>query len=330
VKPQRPAGIEFAQMVRLHQKLECPYGTTADRENCPYVSPPAYDYSPSRSVIEQAARANPGSIWMIGNEMDRFDWEGGRQDEMTPELYAKAYHELRLIIKAADPTAQVAIGGMIQFTHLRAQYLDKVWDTYRQKYGRDMPVDVWNIHNFIGAEICMKRHGEFECYVMGVPPGSTQWSGAYVGEAWRHVDKVAFDQQIRDFRGWMRDHGQKDKPLIISEYGVLNRTMCPSGDERQNCIDSLGPRWSDLEDPKVVADFMEWTFDYFANTRDCDLSAVDDCRLVQRWIWFSLEDVGWGFNPHTALIGEGNQVLTETGDRYSEYATDNWSELKYP
>ena len=42
-----------------------------------------------------------------------------------------AYHELYTLIKGADPTARLAIGGVIQATPLRLEYLTKVWNEYR-------------------------------------------------------------------------------------------------------------------------------------------------------------------------------------------------------
>ena len=81
--PQCPNGTEYVQMVRLHQNLTsastgvpCPFFSADawDRSKCPYASPPSYSFWPSADVIAQAARANPGSLWLIGNEMDRRDW----------------------------------------------------------------------------------------------------------------------------------------------------------------------------------------------------------------------------------------------------------------
>lgn len=152
VNPPRFPGMEYVQMIRLHQKLTCPLGTSEDQVACPYEEPHSHQHWPDESTIQASARANPGSLWLIGNEMDRLDWPGGRQDEMLPELYAVAYHEMRSLIRAADPTARIAIGGIIQPTPLRLLYLDRVWDAYIRTYGSEMPVDVWNIHAFLLQE----------------------------------------------------------------------------------------------------------------------------------------------------------------------------------
>ncbi|HRJ41451.1 MAG TPA: hypothetical protein PL105_06215, partial [Caldilineaceae bacterium] len=218
--PVTPDGIQFAQTVRVHQNLTCPLNSENawNRDACPYAEPHSYQVKPSLTDIGAVAQAQPGSLWLIGNEMDRRDWYRGGQDEMLPELYATAYHDIYTAIKAADPSAQVAIGGLIQATPLRLAWLDRMWESYAQQYGGDMPVDVWNIHNFILREV-------FQDYGADIPPGiATNDPRAATYESdWTHIDLALFDQQIRAFRGWMAARGQQEKPLIVSEYGVLYR-----------------------------------------------------------------------------------------------------------
>ncbi len=350
VNPSRPLGIQYVQMVRVHQKLTCEHFTTADRVQCPYASPPAYDRSPDDATIIAAARANPGSTWVIGNEIDRVDFEGGGQDEILPEVYALAYHSTYNLIKSADPTAKVAIGGIIQFTPLREQYLNRIWDAYRAKYHTNMPVDVWNMHNFIGPEVCQMepRNGVPTriCYGMAIPPGfSGTWEtlknglkvehAAYFGENWRVIHRETFAAQIRGMRKWMKDHGQDNKPLIITEYGVLWGSLCPASEHptqkaRDACIAGFGQNYVNLEDPAVIHDFMLWTFDFFRTERDCSLTTYDDCRLVQQWAWYGLEDASWGFNPHAFLLNPANNRLSMAGQAYAAYVKRNLGTLTLP
>lgn len=318
----RPSGIEYMPMIRMHQTVSCGNWVMPDRAACPYVEPYEYTYTPSASAITSMARRNPGLIWLLGNEMDRLDWNGGGQDEMLPELYAVAYKELRDLIKGADPTAKIAIGGIIQATPMRLAYLTKAWDEYQRLYGEEMPVDVWNVHAFIASEECQWQRPDggdrvLVCYGAGVPPGETEKQGAYIGEDWKHIDRSTFDQQIRAFRAWMKDRGQQEKPLIVTEYGVLYESVpC-----NNSCPD---PNAYNLQDPDVVHDFMLWTFDYFMDTKDCDLGyAADDCRLVQRWAWFSLEDVEWEFNPYTVLFDRDTKAITPAGEKYRNYSVDS-------
>lgn len=298
----RPLGMDHVQVVRIHQLTTCWPQRTRDRVACPYVKPNDYVITSPDSTsvadglaeIAMAASTNPGMLWFVGNEMDRRDWDGGGQDEMLPELYARAYYEIYHAIKNADPTAQVGIGGMVQTTGLRLEYLTKIWNHYWYLYGTDIPVDVWNVHNFIFREYWAE-------YGADIPPGSSEQVGAmYMDE--QQNDMKVFRDQIRLFREWMKDHGQQQKPLIVSEYGIVYRHAG---------MNHLG----------LVQSFMIQTFDYFMNMKDCNLGyAADQCRLVQRWAWYSLDDNNPFFNDYAYLIDPNTGALTATGQTFAEYA----------
>lgn len=142
-------GMDYLPMVRLVQ-------TGSD----------SYSYSPDQSVLVTMATNRPGMTWLIGNEPDRRRW----QDDLEPHVYAKAYHDLYHLLKAADPTAQIAAGGIVQPTPVRLLYLDMILDNYRQRYGVPMPVDVWNIHAFILRERSCQYYPE-DCWGAEIPPG---------------------------------------------------------------------------------------------------------------------------------------------------------------
>lgn len=342
--PARPDGIEYVQMVRVHQKLECGDRWHWDRAACPYVQPTdtenSYNFWPSESVIVATAKANPGSLWMIGNEMERKDWLdcGPRdaagncispksigQDEILPETYAIAFHQIHGIIKAADPTAQVAIGGVIQATPLRLEYLTRIWDYYQDRYGADMPVDVWNFHSFVLPEKLNERGAD-------IPVGLSATEGMYnnldscnINKAATdtrpysckiHIDIGVLDQQVRALRQWMKDRGQQQKPLINSEYGALYPNVF------------IG---IDANDSAAIHNFMVGTFDYFLNTKDCDLGwAADDCRLVQRWVWYSLENRYASVNPYTTLLDPNTGELTEAGRKFQQFSVENYNDMALP
>ncbi|NJN81199.1 MAG: hypothetical protein HC802_02190 [Caldilineaceae bacterium] len=320
--PSRPGGIEYVQMLRVHQKTTCGSRKTPNRITCPYKEPQAYEFGLAGELgqpqVASIAAKNPGSTWLIGNECDRMDWDKGGQDEILPELYARAFHEARRWIKTADPTAKIAICGVIQPTPLRLQYLTIVWDTYKALYGVDMPVDIWNTHAFIIREkstlqpIDPTTDEYLENWGAGIPPGIIATQGEYPNDCFAanaycpHVDMTVFDKQIRAFRSWMKARNQENKPLIVTEYGVLYY-------------------WLPYSDNQA---FMLETFDYFLNEKDCVLSSVDGCRLVQQWAWFSLDNLDDSErHPHVLYNEKTNQILS-LGNQYADFVEENLAKLK--
>lgn len=208
--------------------------------------------------IAQAAAANPGLTWLIGNEPDIRE-----QDHATPEQYAAAYHDAYQAIKAADPSAAVLAGNLSQITPLRLRYLDAVWAAYQEMYGQEMPVDVWGMHAFVLRE-------EAGVWGVDIPPGLPD--APTQGMLWtveEHDDLALVADQVQRMRRWMADHGQQEKPLWITEYGILMPADYGFTPER-------------------VADFMVGSFDLFRSLNDPALGLTEDeHHLVQRWLWFS-------------------------------------------
>jgi hypothetical protein len=257
--PPRPGGLEYVQMVRLKGGV----------------------LRPDAETLAAIARANPGSLWLVGNEPD-VKW----QDNVEPAAYARLYHQAYTAIKGADPTARVAIGGVSQPTPLRMRYLEAVLAAYREQFGAAMPVDVWNVHNFILRE-------ERGSWGVDIPPGLPDDRGILY-EIDDSGNLEAFRRQIWDFRRWMAAQGYGGWPLIVSEYGI--------------------PMPEDYGFPpeRVVA-FLRGTFDFFLTAADPALGdPADGYRLVQRWCWYSLDDTtyptGRLFDPQTGAmtaVGEG-------------------------
>jgi len=261
--PARPGGMEFAQLVWLSQSV----------------------YRPDLATIEAIAANNPGSLWLIGNEPDVI-WQGN----VMPADYARNYHEIYEALKKADPSCQVAIGGVSQPTPLRLQYLDMILDAYREFYGQKMPVDVWNVHAFILRE-------EKDSWGVDIPPGIAAASGLLY-EIEDHDDLEIFQQQIIAFRCWMKERGEREKPLIISEYGIL--MPADYGFDHQR-----------------VREFMVASFDLFLTATDDELGyPPDDNRLVQRWAWFSLSNEKY---PTGNLFAADTRQITPLGLDYARY-----------
>jgi len=310
-----PYGIEYVPMVRVKQwKKDQEENMTTYCVGCPYWDPPAYTFSPVQSQIEAMAAARPGMLWVIGNEIERIDWPGGRQDEITPELYAVAYHDIYNIIKTADPTAQVAIGGVIQATPLRLVYLTTVWDTYLSTYSTNMPVDVWNVHAFVLQE-------ERGSWGADIPAGSSATSGEPYGILDNKDFSIAAGHVVA-MRTWLKDRGQQDKPLIITEYGV----NMPDWFE-----DPENPGTFPFVPQEVRDSFMYPSFDYFLNHTDANLGYPSDGnRLVQRWNWWSLDDDSGYYDGDDYLqyfngnllysgLGDNPQGLSQLGNYWMQY-----------
>ncbi len=243
-------------------------------------------FRPTLAVIEQTAQAHPGALWLLGNEPD-VAW----QDNATPEEYAAHYGVLYPAIKAADPTARVAIAGVSQPTPLRMAYLDRVLAAYQAQFGAAMPVDVWNIHAFILRE-------ERDSWGVGIPPGMAVDAGTLY-EISDHDDMALFRQQIVDFRRWMAERGFRDAPLVVSEYGVL-------------MPESYG------FPAEQVAGFMIETFDFFLTASDPDIGyPADENRLVQAFCWYSVADTVY---PTPNLFDPKSGALTPVGEMFVAYA----------
>jgi len=261
--PLELEGIEYMPMVRLSRS----------------------GYWPSAEVLVRIAAERPGSVWLIGNEPDVI-W----QDNVPPDDYARLYHELYGLLKKADSGCQVAIGGVSQPTPLRLAYLEAVLASYRVQFGGEMPVDVWNVHAFILRE-------EAGSWGVDIPPGSDRW----VGELFRvedHDDMAVFRRQIEAFRQWMKAMGQQNKPLIVSEYGIVMPAEYGFP-------------------PEQVQHFLLDTFDYFLTAQDQGIGyPLDDYRLVQRWCWFSLADEKY---PTGNLIDRESGELTPIGETLKAY-----------
>jgi len=275
LNPAHPDGLTYVQLIRFHAGSD------------PH-DPAQVTVNPSREVIAQIAAAHPGSLWFMSNEPDSL-YQG---DPIYPEVYARVYHDFHTYIKGLDPTALIANGGVVQPSPCRLEYLDIVWDTYQQTYGEPMPVDVWNIHAFILREV-------YGSWGASTPPGVDPGCG--VDYSVNDGDNIAIlRDNIRAMRRWMKEKGYQDRPLIVSEYGVL------------------WPEWFAPQfTPQRVSLFMTQTFDLFLYETDADIGyPADDGRLVQAWAWYSLSD-DQHYNGY--LFHSGSKELSPMGQAYADY-----------
>ena len=296
VAPPRPGGIEYVQVLRVSDN----------------------GYTPSGAGLAATIAANPGALWLVGNEPDCI-W----QDNTLPGNYARVYHDAYAAIKAQDPTAQVAAGGIVQPTPLRLQYLDLVLEAYASAYGETLPADAWHTHGFILREASCQAYPD-ACWGCEIPPGISAQAGMlYTLDQTDDID--IFEARIVAFRRWMRARGYRDTPLLISEYG----TLLPYYEPSSLYHDSQGRPFDEAR----ARDYMLATFDYLRIAHDGHTGyPPDEDRLVQRWLWYSLDDsiayggalfdkvstellpLGTAFGAHTGSIApEGDLVAVGVG-----------------
>jgi hypothetical protein len=290
--PATPGGMEFVNIVRVKQ-----------------VGVDGWDFKSGASwpSLNDAIAASPGALWLVGNEPDSHF-----QDDMLPKAYANAYHDLYAFIKAQDPKAQVGIGGIVQPTPLRFSYLERVLSAYADVYGGAIPVDVWNIHSFILRETIEAPDpdpcGENTIPVWGayIPPGNGSQSGELY--CMRDQDDLGiFWQRIREFRRWMAENGQRYKPLIITEYGVLFPEDYSDEDSRPFSQSRVGA-------------FMTGTFDLMLNQSEPTIGyPYDGNRLVQRWAWFSVN--GNPYDMGGTLFDPATKQIRLLGEMYRDYTS---------
>lgn len=240
---------------------------------------------PTARVIRQTAHHYPGQVWIIGNEPDVI-W----QDNLTPEQYARQYHDLYSLIKSADPSARVAVGAISQATPLRLAYLDRMLGAYKKEYQTELPADLWTVHGFILRE-------EAGSWGVSIPPGMNGLAGQLY-EVSDHGMVDLFQDQIRAFRTWMAANGYRNIPLALTEFGIL----MPAGYGFP---------------PQVVGQYLRDTFRWLDTAIDAQIGyPADDNRLVQRWSWFALSDPIY---PNSNLADVEGEALTEAGEAFREF-----------
>ncbi len=291
LSPPHPNGAEYFQVVTIK----------------PVAG--GYVFNPPTSTLYAILDQNPGATWLIGNEPDS-PW----QDNLHPEVYAQAYHQLYYLIKQRDPSALVAAGNIVQPTPLRMQYLDLVLQAYRQTYTESLPADLWSIHSYILREIDPADpqavpNGPLEVWGAYIPPGITVTRGILYTYS-QQYDLTIFRQRLLDFRTWMRDRGYGDKPLYITEYGTLFPYVPyitpPDYQDEYGVF---------MDEARATA-FMTGTFNVLRQLSDANVGyAADGNHLVQRWLWYSLSDPSLGgllFDPTT-------HVRRPIGDVFAAY-----------
>lgn len=308
-----PEEIELISQIRVRQ----------DREDGQFIS--SYTVEPPLTLqkggLGEFILTNPGKLWIIGNEPDVAN---PVQDNMMPDMYAVAYHDIYYFIKQIDPYAHVAIAGLSMMTPARLQYLDIVWESYLQEYDELMPVDVWNLHLYILPEVGFDEDGKPRNsdgkIALGTDPAlaKREPDGPANVECPKndvycraeHDSMSIFKEQIVAIRSWMKNHGQQNKPLFLSEFSLLypfvdyddpiNPTQCYLMDEYGQCFTQ-----------ERVVSFMNKTMDYLETAKSPSLGyPADDNRLVQQFAWYSM----W---TGSEMSGSSSNLLVDDHDQYA-------------
>jgi hypothetical protein len=266
----------------------------ASGENCieymPLVGGWGPGVHPTLAQIQTQISTYPGrypngTTWLIGNEII---WD----DQRTPQQYAEDYHAYYYGLKAINPTFKVANGSVITsvqynragFTGTPLQLLDAIRAAYQTTYNEPWPVDVWNIHP----------------YVWTLPTLQQELSN--------------FRSQLSTFRDWMASIGEQDKPLIITEYGLLNYHA---------------EAW--------MIDYLRSSFEILLSKGHANGMPSDEGRWVQRWAWFDNNNHVWSAGgavqwTHCALYNGDTFDIRPLGQAYASYPKldDNCPSISNP
>ena len=321
-----PENVTHTPMIRLKQNRDA-----EGRRQPSYTASPAY----TESGLGRYIRSNPGAVWIVGNEVDRIFW----QDDLMPDVYAIAYHDAYQFIKQMDPTAKVAVSGLVLVSPGRLQYLDLVLDAYRQRYGAPMPVDVWTFHAYIFPE----RNEDYDHAEGGRPVFASIANGtdrnlALLNPLWvrpleerlalcerddyvcvhEHDSADIFMQQVVAMRTWMKARGYQNTPLQLTEWSLLHPYNVDASGACTTVIDERGNCFT----PPRVTQFMERTVQYLESAIDPNLGfPLDGNRLVQQWAWFALDDADLGDfiagNP-SLLLDPITGMPTQMGNKYRD------------
>lgn len=266
-------------------------------------------YESVKSILPVRLTQFPGAVWIIGNEPDS---EVPYQDHISAESYGDRYYELASIIRTNDPSARIAFGTIIQPTEIRMAYLQKALDRLVVKAGNKTTalglIDIYSTHAFILNEEQMYEYDNQGNIIRSLSWGAG-WPIGYTPNAnWGTPETITVEQtysidlyksRILRFRQWMKDNGDQNKPLWVTEYG------------------SLMPTWLNVSE-NTTATFMEQTFDYTLRYTDPNLGyAPDKNRLVQHLVWYSLNEDLLLFGG--SLFNPANKQRTLVGDRFVSY-----------
>jgi hypothetical protein len=133
---------------------------------------------------------------------------------------------------------------------------------------------------------------------IGIPPGFDVRQGQ-IFSIEDHDRLDLFEQQIVTIRAWLSRHGYRDKPLVLTELGILMYAEYGFTPDR-------------------VVTYLRSTFDVLVSLADPEIGMPGDGgRMVQQWAWFSLSYAPY---PTSNLADLDRGRLTPVGEAYRDYA----------
>jgi hypothetical protein len=211
-------------------------------------------YGPLDERLEGVIRDHPGSWWAVGNEPN-----DPNQDNRTPAEYAEFYHDFWHWAKEIDRDLRIIPAGL---SNADWRWAGEFRAAYHAAYDVYPPVDGWNIHNYLLEST--------------VDP----------------YDVDEFKRRIIGFRHWMMEIGEAEKPLFLTEFGVLYGSGC--------CDRPIDP-------PAKTIAFMRETVTWLAET-----------DYVQHWAWFIANNA----REFNGGLYDAEGQLTAYGEAYRDLFAD--------
>lgn len=246
------------------------------------------------------ATAYPGRKWLFMNEPDN---EG--QGKKTPAQYAEDYHTFYYGIKGVDSTAKIYAGGICQCTWQRIRWLDEMIYHYLVTYSEDFPCDGFHAHAYTMPEGFGPGVGF--AYGLSNPESDSNVSSEAENATWwstnKDKDVTIFKTYVHQLREYLAVNGFADKPLIISEFGMLRDFSTTDH-----------------------ANYLKQTFTYMLDAADTTYGCTtDNYRLVQEFAWFCINyrSGGTNYNVNSWLFNFASPyAITVVGTAFHDWWLD--------
>lgn len=204
------------------------------------------DHGTHQQQFANWLNANPGKIWLLGNEPGVPETVAGLQgqDALTAREYVAFYHAYHSTIAALDPTATFANAALAMTTSpswcpgcevgsILADW-ERVLGLYFDEYGIEMPIDIWNMHLYAG-------------------------DGCQDEAAHRHKFVIAIET-FKSFVSTTRGGHYAGRPLILTEFN--------------GSYDVVFGQFTMANTVPFIEDF------------DADLRSLWLRRVLSEWFWF--------------------------------------------